>query len=242
MIEGVLSDLREEWWGELASFGRSISIDGERALVGDIFDDGPSNDQSSAGAAFLYESLSTTIPVELADFRTHSSAETVRLSWQTVSETNNSGFVVQHKDGNVWTKIGHVESKSEGGTTTETLSYRYTVEDLSVGTHQFRLRQVDLDGSSTLSKPVSVRVQLQEALKLNAPTRCPAAQLFRSRSRSRKIRESLSTIPWGSGLLLFIRARRKQKNVIQSSSMPVICQVDPISSDWRRVIRLKSSS
>lgn len=74
-----------------------------------------------------------------------------------------------------WTQVGYVESKAQGGTTTETKSYEHTAEDLPVGTHQFRLKQVDLDGSSTLTDPVSVRVKMQEAAKLTAPAPNPAS-------------------------------------------------------------------
>jgi hypothetical protein len=71
--------------------------------------------------------------------------------------------------------MGFVDSKAQGGSTTETQSYRYTAEDLPVGTHQFRLKQVDLDGSSQVHGPVSVDVQMQEALKLTAPAPNPVS-------------------------------------------------------------------
>jgi hypothetical protein len=71
--------------------------------------------------------------------------------------------------------MGFVESKADGGTTTEAQSYRYAVEDLSVGTHQFRLKQVDLDGSSEIHGPINVDVQMQEALKLTPPAPNPVS-------------------------------------------------------------------
>ena len=45
------------------------------------------------------------------------------------------------------------------GTTTEAQTYDFTVETLSAGTHRFRLKQEDLDGSTSLSKVVEVEVR-----------------------------------------------------------------------------------
>ena len=118
------------------------------------------------------------LPVEIADFKGASiqgDESVVRITWQTASETNNAGFEVQRKEESGWNQMGFVDSKAQGGSTTETQSYRYTAEDLPVGTHQFRLKQVDLDGSSQVHGPVSVDVQMQEALKLTAPAPNPVS-------------------------------------------------------------------
>ena len=71
--------------------------------------------------------------------------------------------------------MGHVESKAEGGSTTEAQSYRYTATGLSVDTHQFRLEQIDLDGSSQVYGPIEVDVQMQEAIRLTAPAPNPVS-------------------------------------------------------------------
>jgi len=47
------------------------------------------------------------------------------------------------------------------GTTSEVQQYRYRVSDLDPGSYEFRLRQVDLDGSSSLSDVVTVSVGAQ---------------------------------------------------------------------------------
>ena len=99
----------------------------------------------------------------------------VELTWQTVSETNNAGFRVQRQTESGWTTLGFVQSNASGGTTTETQSYRYTVDqELEPGTHRFRLQQEGLDGSTSLSKVVKIDVTMDEALSLNAPAPNPA--------------------------------------------------------------------
>jgi CSLREA domain-containing protein len=128
--------------------------------------------------------LGEQLPVELASFDgSQSGDQAVELSWKTTSETNNAGFVVQRRkvqSGNdsksesaSWTKVGFVESKAAGGTTTETTTYRLMAEDLKVGTHKFRLKQRDLDGTTHLHDPITVDLQMQEALQLGAPAPNP---------------------------------------------------------------------
>lgn len=133
------------------------------------------------GDGTVEETISTgssTLPVELASFEAVATETGARLTWRTASETGNAGFEVQRQkkesEGG-WTQVGYVESKAPGGTTTETTSYNFVVEDLPVGSHRFRLRQVDLEGSSTLTDPVSVDVQMQEALSLEAPAPTPVS-------------------------------------------------------------------
>lgn len=103
-------------------------------------------------------STASPLPVEMAGFEATATEGDAKLTWQTASEMNNAGFEVQRRtsENAGWTQIGYVESKAEGGT------------------HQFRLRQVDLSGSSTLTDPISVTIQMQEAVKLNAPAPNPA--------------------------------------------------------------------
>ena len=120
-----------------------------------------------------YESDGSPLPVELASFNGTTTDQNVQLTWQTASETDNAGFEVQRKEESAWSQIGYVESKAQGGTTTEAKSYRFRAKDLAVGTHQFRLKQVDLDGSSSIHGPISVDVKMQEAVKLVAPAPNP---------------------------------------------------------------------
>lgn len=115
------------------------------------------------------------LPVEIARFEATATERGARLTWQTASETNNAGFEVQRQKENGWTKIGYVQSKAPGGSATETQSYDFAATGLPVGTHQFRLKQVDLDGSSTIIDPVSVSIDMQEAVKLEAPAPNPTS-------------------------------------------------------------------
>ncbi|MEO6039185.1 MAG: T9SS type A sorting domain-containing protein, partial [Saprospiraceae bacterium] len=97
------------------------------------------------------------LPVELVGFQARAEGHTARLDWQTATETNNRGFEVQHsKDATDWQACGFVPGK---GNSTQAAAYEFQVNDLLAGTHFFRLRQIDLDGTDRLSEVRSLTVR-----------------------------------------------------------------------------------
>lgn len=133
------------------------------------------------------------LPVELARFEatrteTVRGKDAVRLRWKTAAEQNNAGFeILRRAEGTAsagtssdgtWKQVGSRSSKAEGGTTTEALTYRFTDEDLpyAADTLAYRLRQVDLDGTATLSEPVLVRRSAPGQLRLLGTAPNPTRQ------------------------------------------------------------------
>ena len=102
------------------------------------------------------------LPVELAGFAARLDGSDAVLTWRTLSERNNSGFEVQHRAGeeDAFEQIGFREGQ---GSTSEATAYRFRVADLRPGAHDFRLKQVDVDGSTSLTDVVTVEVALDEA-------------------------------------------------------------------------------
>lgn len=99
-----------------------------------------------------------SLPVELASFDADLNDRTVSLFWRTLSEEENAGFHVEHAE-----YEGKFEAKSfvaGAGTTNEVQTYSFQFEDLALGTHWFRLRQVDFDGTTSYSPIVEVDVTL----------------------------------------------------------------------------------
>ena len=85
------------------------------------------------------------LPVELASFTALVSENDVTLSWITSTELNNSGFYIERRDSEyIWNDIGFVEGH---GTTTEIHSYTFIDNDLASGIYNYRIKQVDFDGS-----------------------------------------------------------------------------------------------
>lgn len=117
-------------------------------------------------------STDNPLPVELVSFEGRSTGDGVRLVWRTASETGNSGFAVLRKTdpgagGGPWQKVGFVDSRAEGGTSTQAHTYRFTDTDLpyAADSLRYRLRQVDVNGSTQLSDKVTVaRSSLQQVV------------------------------------------------------------------------------
>jgi hypothetical protein len=117
-------------------------------------------DDIFSGAGLIQADASPPLPVELASLTASVNGNAPVLSWRTRSEDDNAGFEVQRKTASAtdWAKIGFVDSKAEGGTINELHSYRFEDTDVPFAADRlkYRLRQVDLDGTETLTDPVEV--------------------------------------------------------------------------------------
>ncbi|MCK7522997.1 MAG: hypothetical protein MZV64_37625 [Ignavibacteriales bacterium] len=96
------------------------------------------------------------IPVEMVSFTATVKPGKVELNWTTATELNNAGFAIEKNISNVWNQIGYVKGQ---GTTTEQNDYSFT-ENTSAGKYQYRLKQIDHDGSFQYSNVVDVTVGL----------------------------------------------------------------------------------
>ncbi len=117
-------------------------------------------------ATYLFRDI---IPVELTAFTARAYGNSVGLLWNTASELNNSGFEIQRKSANGdWNSIGFVAGF---GTTTEPKAYSFTDNNVNVGNHSYRLKQIDFDGTYAYSQIVNVDVTapLQFSLEQNYP-------------------------------------------------------------------------
>jgi len=92
----------------------------------------------------------TVIPVELISFNATQIDDAVRLSWRTGTESNNRGWFIQRRTlSSEWNDIGFVDGY---GTTTDQQQYDYTDTQIAMKqTYDYRLRQVDFDGSEEFS-------------------------------------------------------------------------------------------
>ena len=114
------------------------------------------------------------LPVELTAFEATTAGESVTLTWQTASETQNAGFRVQRRVGDspsgedgTWTEVGFAAG---AGTTAEPTAYRFTDADLpyEAETLTYRLEQIDTDGAATLSPTVEVVLDAPDRLALHS--------------------------------------------------------------------------
>ncbi|QQS38349.1 MAG: T9SS type A sorting domain-containing protein [Ignavibacteriales bacterium] len=108
------------------------------------------------------------LPVELAAFEAVVNGNSVVLKWRTSSENNNRGFEVERQvlslpDGKAGSQssVGNSEFISIGyveghGTSTEQNEYSFIDKNTSSEVYQYRLKQIDYDGSFVYSKIVEV--------------------------------------------------------------------------------------
>ncbi len=98
------------------------------------------------------------LPVELTSFTSIVQDNTVILKWETATEINNYGFQVERTFSSItpsqsWNEIGFVEGAGNSNSPKE---YSFTDENPPTGKIQYRLRQIDMDGSFTYSDVIEV--------------------------------------------------------------------------------------
>jgi hypothetical protein len=144
----------------------------------------PSSDDLAAGTDVMFLSATTNpcgqtgmtpevLPVELVAFDALLEGNTVTLTWETASETNNAGFLVmrsaecgmRNRPQGDSPQVNACEWEEEGwidghGTTTAAQTYTYRLADMAPGRHRFRLKQIDYDGGFAYSPKVDVFVEV----------------------------------------------------------------------------------
>jgi hypothetical protein len=114
------------------------------------------------------------VPVELTSFTAQLINGKVKLNWQTASELNNAGFEIQKtvfspqssvgNDAKLkWTKVGFVTGK---GTTTEINNYSFIDDELISQKVNYRLKQIDFDGTFSYSNEVEIDVTTPQTFSL----------------------------------------------------------------------------
>ena len=114
------------------------------------------------------DEASVPIPVELTAFSASYANGSVLLKWTTASETNNQGFEIQRRSLGEYETLGFVDGN---GTTTMSQSYSFTDNEVGNGVYNYRLKQVDYDGTFSYSNVINVNVSvpLQFELAQNYP-------------------------------------------------------------------------
>jgi hypothetical protein len=121
---------------------------------------------AGVSARSLREVDMSITPVELAAFSADAEGSNVILQWSTITETNNKGFSVERRsvnDNADWQEITFINGM---GTTTQPVNYTYTDMSLSAGKYQYRLRQIDFNGSYAYPGIVNVEVGIPSEFSL----------------------------------------------------------------------------
>ncbi len=142
-------------------------------------DDGATGSNSSRWGTWWAAVGPTALPVQLASFTGREmSGKGVQLEWTTLSEINDYGFYVQRRGPSEAAYTELAQSFVPGHATT-LIPQEYAFEDTTVsgGTWNYRLRQVDLDGTSHYSSSIAVALTTGVANTL-IPTTVSLAQNY----------------------------------------------------------------
>jgi hypothetical protein len=116
------------------------------------------------GSDLCFNLIGDIVPVELTSFEASVSSNDVELKWTTATETNNQGFQIERrKTQDEWNSIGFVNGN---GTTTEPQAYSFIDGNIASEKYQYRLKQIDFDGSFEYSNIIEVDISLPEKFSL----------------------------------------------------------------------------
>lgn len=100
------------------------------------------------------------LPITLTTFTAIPENSSVKLEWSTASEKNNDHFVLERSKDALNFEV--FAEKEGSGNSSVLLKYNYEDRNPHPGLSYYRLRQVDLDGSSTCSPIVAVTLNKTE--------------------------------------------------------------------------------
>jgi pimeloyl-ACP methyl ester carboxylesterase len=105
------------------------------------------------------EVVSSVLPLELISFKAWNNQHNNVLEWVTLSEMDTKGFEIQRsRDGQNWEILGWAVAK---GNKYNINNYNF-VDNAPFNLSYYRLNQIDLDGTSTFSKIISVSRETNE--------------------------------------------------------------------------------
>ncbi len=128
------------------------------------------------GAFFTEEGAVSALPVELTSFTAALSETGVLLEWQTVTEVDNYGFEIERSITGTLSGTCPSSVVEEGwktldfipgaGNSNSPKSYSFTDTETLSGVIQYRLKQIDVDGSFEFSEVVEVEIDVPEKFEL----------------------------------------------------------------------------
>jgi uncharacterized delta-60 repeat protein len=136
-------------------YGYDIATQGNNIIIGGVTG-------VTLGTARLLNS-SVILPASLMSFTAAKQATAVQLNWQTTTEQNTVAYqVLRSTDGNNFTEIGSVQA---AGNSISVKDYRFTDAQPVAALNFYRLRVVNANGSTALSKIVAVRFDGQHVFE-----------------------------------------------------------------------------
>ncbi len=117
------------------------------------------NGGGSACSGTLRSIGGAPLPVTFGSFTATRNHSTVSLKWETMVESNNTGFSIERYDNatDSWGSVAFVPSLSSNGNSSIKLTYQYTDNNDSHNITEYRIKQTDFDGKSTYTEVRAVQ-------------------------------------------------------------------------------------
>jgi N-acetylneuraminic acid mutarotase len=107
---------------------------------------------------------STVLPITLKDFSANKQNDQINISWTTSSEINNEHFEILHStDGAHFDVLGKINSRGNSSEE-QTYQFAHLHPNLAV-TNYYQLKQIDIDGKSSMSEIIKVENQVATTLE-----------------------------------------------------------------------------
>ncbi|MGG9971364.1 T9SS type A sorting domain-containing protein [Ferruginibacter sp. SUN002] len=93
------------------------------------------------------------LPINFASFTATPNNAAVNLNWQTATQLNGNSFIVERKNaGGTWQPVTTVGVGNYSSHSGSLYNYAFSDKNASVGVNEYRIRQVDADGSYRYSE------------------------------------------------------------------------------------------
>ena len=166
---GTFNNMEVDLYGRFRLFTSEPPV-AEFAYAGSTYDGEVEDYFFSAGQIFPVEWLSFTVEQQEGE---------ALLNWETASETNSDQFIIERSiDKQIFQSIGSVKSVENSS---EPTAYSFTDGTLMQAQSpivNYRLRQIDLDGSFSYSKTVELQVVKNENIAIIIYPNPAEAQIF----------------------------------------------------------------
>ena len=109
---------------------------------------------SGIGLPTYIQTYFKPLPVTLVSFNAKCSNGFGKITWQTLSETNNDFFILEKSNGNEdFYEVARIKG---AGSSNRVIDYLYTDNNLYSGDNYYRLTQVDFDGKQTVYNVITL--------------------------------------------------------------------------------------
>jgi len=144
-------------------------VEGKAQPIGFITVDYDGNTRNATTPDIGADEINGVLPVTMISFAGRRVSNDNQLTWTTATEVNNRGFeVLRSSNGVDFGAVGYVATKATDGNSQRKLNYEFRDFKTNTMTYYYQLKQIDIDGKTSLSSIVKIDGLEYTHLKINA--------------------------------------------------------------------------